>query len=99
MFNYSDRFPTGSPLPTGLTTAVPWGVRRMRPYPVVPSVYARVEIDAETQLGRYLDHTNTVVEMPAHGTSSGTNPATGTGALDSRPGAPADRDTGNDADQ
>lgn len=100
MFNYSDRFPTGSPLPTGLTTAVPWGVRRMRPYPALPGVYARVEIDAETQMGRYLDHTGAVVEMPGHGTTSGTNPPTGTtGRNDGEVGSPTDRDTGNDADQ
>src|SRR5690606_2830148 len=58
---------------------VPWGLRRMAPYPAVAPSYARVELDPATQTGRYLDAAGQVMEMPGHGTSTGTRPATNTG--------------------
>ncbi|MEU8516989.1 putative ATP-grasp-modified RiPP [Kitasatospora sp. NPDC048722] len=103
MFVHSDRLLTGSPLPTGVRTAVPWGVRRMAPYPAFSPGYARVEIDPSTQAGRYFDATGAVMEMPGHGTSTGTNPPTNTGnPSDGSGGGGAgggDQDTGNDGDQ
>ncbi|WP_436788707.1 putative ATP-grasp-modified RiPP [Yinghuangia sp. YIM S10712] len=100
MFNYADRVPQGSPLPTGALTPVPWGVRRMAPYPVSTEGYARVEIDHESQVATYFDGRGHVMEMPRHGTSSGTNPPTSTGnPSDGRRGGGENPDTGNDTDQ
>ncbi|MFF3715538.1 putative ATP-grasp-modified RiPP [Streptomyces prasinus] len=103
MFAHSDRLPTGTPLPDGTTTPVPWGLRRMAPYPALVPSYARVELDPLTQTGRYLDAAGQVVEMPGHGTSTGTRPATNTGnpSDGSRPGGSGsgDQDSGNDTDQ
>ncbi|MFD9859772.1 MULTISPECIES: putative ATP-grasp-modified RiPP [Streptomyces] len=98
MFNYSDRFPTGSPLPQGHRTPAPWGLRRLSPYPSggTPE-HSRVELDAVTQTGRYLDAAGHVVMSPGHGTSSGTNPSTGTSPDGTASGT--DTDTGNDTDQ
>ncbi|WP_064456581.1 putative ATP-grasp-modified RiPP [Streptomyces hygroscopicus] len=100
MFNHADRFPTGSPLPQGHMTPAPWGLRRLAPYPAVDaSQYARVELDASTQTARYLDAEGTVVMAPGHGTSSGTNPSTGTTGQGDRNSDSPDSDTGNDTDQ
>lgn len=101
MFNYTDRFPTGSPLPQGLISPAPWGLRRIGPYPPFEGYqYARVELDAETQTARYLDASGAVTAAPGHGTSSGTNPPTGTtGQGDRQGGDTPDSDTGNDTDQ
>ncbi|AWK09768.1 hypothetical protein DDQ41_13540 [Streptomyces spongiicola] len=100
MFNHADRFPTGSPLPQGHMTPVPWALRRLAPYPAVEAPqYARVELDARTQTARYLDAAGTVVMAPGHGTSSGTNPPTGTTGQGDRNSDSPDSDTGNDTDQ
>ncbi|MFJ8308756.1 MULTISPECIES: putative ATP-grasp-modified RiPP [unclassified Streptomyces] len=101
MFNYMDRFPTGSPLPQGHMTTFPWGLRRLAPYPPVEGhEYARLALDAQTQTARYFDASGASVMAPGHGTSSGTNPPTGTTGQGDRAGGDApDSDTGNDTDQ
>ncbi|MFK4099634.1 putative ATP-grasp-modified RiPP [Streptomyces sp. NPDC019531] len=100
MFNYVDRFPTGSPLPQGHLTVAPWGLRRMAPYPPVEGPdYARVELDASTQTARYFDASGVRTMAPGHGTSSGTNPPTGTTGQGDRNSDSPDSDTGNDTDQ
>ncbi|MFD5563064.1 MULTISPECIES: putative ATP-grasp-modified RiPP [Kitasatospora] len=103
MFAHSDRVPTGSPLPNGIASPVPWGTRRMTPYPNAAPAYARVELDPTTQSGRYFDTSGAVMAVPGHGTSTGTNPATNTGnpSDGSGPGGSGggDQDAGNDSDQ
>ncbi|MET9428214.1 putative ATP-grasp-modified RiPP [Streptomyces sp. NPDC003036] len=97
MLIHADRFPTGTPLPQGIITPRPWGAHHFAPYPAAPAPgYVRVELDPVTQTGRYLDANGTVLEYPNHGTSSGTNPPTGT-SPDGFGGH--DTDTGNDTDQ
>ncbi|MGC9441626.1 putative ATP-grasp-modified RiPP [Streptomyces sp. WG5] len=97
MFAHSDRLPTGTPLPSGTLTPVPWGVRRMAPYPSPAPGYARALLDPATQTTRYFDADGRVMEMGGHGTSTGTNPATGTSPDGN--GSTQDTDTGNDTDQ
>ncbi|MEW1828402.1 putative ATP-grasp-modified RiPP [Streptomyces sp. NPDC088196] len=100
MFSHMDRFPTGSPLPQGQLTAAPWGLRRIAPYPPVEVPdYARVELDPATQTTRYFDASGAPTMSPGHGTSSGTNPATGTTGQGDRSSDSPDSDTGNDTDQ
>ncbi|MDF3292204.1 MULTISPECIES: putative ATP-grasp-modified RiPP [Streptomyces] len=104
MFSHSDRFPTGTPLPQGHLTPAPWGLRRLVPYPGAEGPrYGRVELDAVTQTARYYASDGTLTVAPGHGTSSGTNPPTGTGnpSDGAGPGGSGggDRDTGNDTDQ
>ncbi|MEV5681529.1 putative ATP-grasp-modified RiPP [Streptomyces sp. NPDC052179] len=103
MYAHSDRLPTGTPLPNGVSTHTPWGVRRMVPYPTFAPTYDRVELEPVTQTGRYFDPAGQVMEMPAHGTSTGTNPATNTGnPSDGSSGGGSgggDQDQGNDTDQ
>lgn len=49
---------------------VPWGVRRLAPYPTVTQLpYTTVTVDPATQLGVARDSTGQVVEMGKHGTS------------------------------
>lgn len=97
MFAHSDRLPTGTPLPSGILTATPWGVRRMAPYPSPAPSYARAVLDPATQITRYFDADGNVMEMGGHGTSTGTNPSTGTSPDGN--GSTQDSDTGNDTDQ
>ncbi|MFJ5839851.1 putative ATP-grasp-modified RiPP [Streptomyces shenzhenensis] len=100
MFTYVDRFPTGSPLPQGHLTVAPWGLRRLSPYPPVEAPdYVKVELDPATQTGRYLDALGALTMSPGHGTSSGTNPSTGTTGQGDRNSDSPDSDTGNDTDQ
>lgn len=100
MFNHMDRFPTGSPLPQGHLTAAPWGLRRIAPYPPVEGpAYATVTLDPKTQTARYFDTSGVPTMSPGHGTSSGTNPATGTTGQGDRNSDSPDSDTGNDTDQ
>ncbi|MEV0442889.1 putative ATP-grasp-modified RiPP [Streptomyces spectabilis] len=103
MFSHSDRLPTGTPLPSGATPPVPWGVRRMAPYPVYVPDYARTELDRATQTALYYDTAGQPVMMPGHGTSTGTNPPTNTGNPSDGAGGGGDgggdQDTGNDSDQ
>lgn len=100
MFSHADRIPTGTPLPQGHLTPAPWGLRRLAPYPTVEAPqHARVELDPTTQTGRYLDAAGHVVMSPGHGTSSGTNPSTGTTGQGDRNSDSPDSDTGNDTDQ
>lgn len=97
MFVQSDRLPTSSPVPQGTVTPRPWGVSRMAPYPTAAPEYARVAIDPATQTAVFYDRSNQVVEMPGHGTSTGTSPATGT-SPDGQAGS-SDSDQGSDTDQ
>ncbi|WP_435279772.1 putative ATP-grasp-modified RiPP [Streptomyces sp. 1222.5] len=97
MFVHSDRFPAASPVPSGVSTLAPWGVGRMAPYPTMAPAYARAELDPPTQTARYLDFAGQVMEMPGHGTSTGTSPATGTSPDGN--GSTQDADTGSDGDQ
>ncbi|MGQ4517087.1 putative ATP-grasp-modified RiPP [Streptomyces sp. DW26H14] len=103
MFAHSDRLPTSTPLPTGAITPQPWGLSRMAPYPTSAPSYARAELDPATQTATYYDLTGALMEMPGHGTSTGTNPPTGTGnpSDGNQPGGSGngDADTGNDTDQ
>ncbi|MEU0698521.1 putative ATP-grasp-modified RiPP [Streptomyces niveus] len=100
MFSHKDRFPTGSPLPQGHPTVAPWGLRRIAPYPSVEIPdYARVELNPTTQTSRYFDASGAPTMAPGHGTSSGTNPATGTTGQGDRNSDTPDSDTGNDTDQ
>ncbi|MFC9680019.1 putative ATP-grasp-modified RiPP [Streptomyces sp. NPDC056948] len=96
MFVHSDRLPTGPAIPQGLVTARPWGIGRMAPYPTMAPAYASVRMDEATQLAVFFDSAGQVMEMGKHGTSSGTNPSTGTSPDGQGNG---DTDTGNDTDQ
>ncbi|WP_030897930.1 putative ATP-grasp-modified RiPP [Streptomyces sp. NRRL F-5126] len=97
MFNHAERIPTGTPIPQGHLTAQPWGLRRLTEYPPADAPqHTRVELDPETQTSRYFNASGAPVMAPGHGTSSGTNPPTGT-SPDGHGGG--DTDTGNDTDQ
>ncbi|MFD4258161.1 putative ATP-grasp-modified RiPP [Streptomyces sp. NPDC058534] len=97
MFAHSDRLPTGTPLPSGAVTPTPWGVRRMAPYPSPAPGYARAVLDPTTQTTRYFGASGQLMEMGGHGTSTGTQPTTGTSPDGN--GSTQDSDTGNDTDQ
>ncbi len=101
MFAHSDRFPTGSPLPQGHLTPAPWILGRLAPYPPFEqAAYGRIELDPETQTARYFGVDGAPMMAPGHGTSSGTNPPTGTtGQGDRQGGDSPDSDSGNDTDQ
>ncbi|MYZ37985.1 MULTISPECIES: putative ATP-grasp-modified RiPP [unclassified Streptomyces] len=103
MFAHSDRMPTGTPLPAGTVTPRPWGVRRMVPYPLTTAAHARTDLDPTTQTTRYYGLDGVLMQAPAHGTSSGTNPTTNTGQPSDGSSAGGngngDSDTGNDTDQ
>lgn len=101
MFMHAERFPTGSPLPQGRLTPRPFVVGRIAPYPPFEGVtYGRIELDADTQTARYFGPDGVPMMAPGHGTSSGTNPPTGTtGVGDTQGGDSPDSDSGNDADQ
>ena len=99
MFVHTDRLPTGPALPNGVRTAVPWGLRRMAPYPAQERGYATATLDPKTQTTVYLDEQGKIVEMGAHGTSTGTNPSTNTGNPSDGQSGGGDQDTGNDGDQ
>jgi putative ATP-grasp target RiPP len=88
------------PAAQGHLTATPWGVRRIAPYPPYGGVgYAKVELDPVTQTARYFDASGAPTMSPGHGTSSGTNPPTGTTGQGDRNSDSPDSDTGNDTDQ
>lgn len=97
MFVHFDRLPLGPAVPQGRITPKPWGISRMAAYPATAPGYARVELDPATQAAVYFDFTGQVMEMPGHGTSTGTSPATGTSPDGN--GSTQDSDTGSDADQ
>lgn len=97
MFVHIDRFPASSPLPSGARTLAPWGVSRMAPYPTTAPGYARAELDPVTQATVFFDEAGQVMEMPGHGTSTNTSPATGTSPDGN--GTTQDSDTGSDGDQ
>ncbi|MFH9964906.1 putative ATP-grasp-modified RiPP [Streptomyces mirabilis] len=103
MFSHAVRLPLGTPLPSGAASRVPWGVRRMAPYPAFAPGYARTELDPATQTARYFDAAGQPVMMPGHGTSTGTNPPTNTGnpsdGAGPGGGGGGDQDTGSDNDQ
>ncbi|MEV0982024.1 putative ATP-grasp-modified RiPP [Streptomyces sp. NPDC049915] len=94
---HSDRLPTSSPLPSGTRTPAPWSLSRMAPYPTMAPDYARAEIDPVTQATVFFDADGRVMEMPGHGTSTGTAPSTGTSPDGN--GSTQDSDTGSDGDQ
>ncbi|MEU6611518.1 putative ATP-grasp-modified RiPP [Streptomyces shenzhenensis] len=98
MFVHSDRLPTASPLPSGARTLTPWGVSRMAPYPTMAPGYAHAELDPATQITRFFSSTGQIMEMPGHGTSTGTTPSTGT-SPDGRGQGNTDSDQGSDNDQ
>ncbi|MFE7857898.1 putative ATP-grasp-modified RiPP [Streptomyces sp. NPDC057403] len=97
MFAHSDRLPTSPAIQKGTVTPAPWGLRRMAPYATMAAGHARVELNPTTQTAVFFDHCGQVMEMPGHGTSTGTSPATGT-SLDGN-GSTQDSDTGSDSDQ
>ncbi|MFJ3219654.1 putative ATP-grasp-modified RiPP [Kitasatospora sp. NPDC086801] len=102
MFTYTDRIPTGAPLPQGYLTPTPFVVGKLAPYPPFDGggTVGRIELDPASQNARYFDPTGAPMLNPGHGTSSGTNPPTGTtGQGDAQSGDAADSDTGNDTDQ
>jgi putative ATP-grasp target RiPP len=69
----------------------------MAPYPTTAPEYARAELDPATQTAVFYDAADQVMEMPGHGTSTGTNPSTGTSPDGN--GGTQDTDTGSDNDQ
>ncbi|MFF9914821.1 putative ATP-grasp-modified RiPP [Streptomyces sp. NPDC013457] len=97
MFAHSDRLPTSSPIPQGTVTPPPWGVGRIAPYPTMAPEYSSVRLDPVTQTAEFLDQLGAVMEMPGHGTSTGTSPATGTSPDGN--GSTQDSDSGSDNDQ
>lgn len=71
----------------------------MSPFPAWEALeYARAVLDPVTQTTRFFDHAGQPVEMPKHGTSTGTKPPTGTGGPDGN-GPSTDTDYGSDNDQ
>ncbi|MFE2265743.1 putative ATP-grasp-modified RiPP [Streptomyces griseosporeus] len=97
MFVHSDRLPTGPAVPQGIVAPRPWGLKRMSPYPTMAPAYTRTELDPATQTVVFFDASGRVMEMPGHGTSTGTSPATGTSP--DGDGSTQDSDTGSDNDQ
>ncbi|MEU8794602.1 putative ATP-grasp-modified RiPP [Streptomyces sp. NPDC048643] len=97
MFVHSDRLPASSPVPSGTITPTPWGVQRMAPYPAMAPAYAHAHLDPATQTARFFDGLGQAMEMPGHGTSTGTTPSTGTSPDGN--GSTQDSDTGSDSDQ
>ncbi|MFE9117255.1 putative ATP-grasp-modified RiPP [Streptomyces sp. NPDC007172] len=78
------------------TTARPWGIGRLAPYPTTTyRPHATVTIDPATQLGVFRDHSGLVVEMGKHGTSSGTETSTTTNS-DSKNDQGHDQDSNQD---
>ncbi|WP_369395125.1 putative ATP-grasp-modified RiPP [Streptomyces sp. CG1] len=98
MFVHSDRFPTETPRPSGTRTPAPWGVSRMAPYPTTAPGYALAALDPSTQVAVFFDADGHVLEMPGHGTSTGTTPSTGT-SPDGQGQGNTDSDQGSDGDQ
>ncbi|WP_436776106.1 putative ATP-grasp-modified RiPP [Yinghuangia sp. YIM S09857] len=99
MFRHSDRLPAGPAQSRNVQTHIPWALRMMRPYPNHGSVdYASVAIDPVTQAGRFLDARGRVMEMPKHGTSTGTKESTKTSQGDGQ-NAGMDADSTSDNDQ
>ncbi|MER5917873.1 putative ATP-grasp-modified RiPP [Streptomyces sp. NPDC001982] len=97
MFVHADRLPTSPALPRAVITPTPWGVGRMAPYPTTAPAYATATLDPNTQTAVFCDGSGQVMEMPGHGTSTGTVPSTGTSPDGN--GTSQDSDTGSDGDQ
>lgn len=98
MFTHADRIPTTVPNGNARATRVPWALQGMRPYPNQGSAdYASVSLDPETQTAVFHDFTGRVMEMPKHGTSTGTRESTRTSQGDGQnPGTDADSTSDND---
>lgn len=98
MFTHADRIPTGMTTRRGGRTELPWALEAMRPYPNQGSAdYADVRIDPDTQTAVFLDADGRVMEMPKHGTSTGTRESTQTSKGDGQnPGTDADSSSDND---
>ncbi|MEU1149200.1 putative ATP-grasp-modified RiPP [Streptomyces sp. NPDC005863] len=78
------------------TTASPWGLGRLAPYPTTTHrPHATIAIDPATQLGVFRDRAGLVVEMGKHGTSSGTETSTTTNS-DSKNDQGSDQDSTQD---
>ncbi|MFH8614727.1 putative ATP-grasp-modified RiPP [Streptomyces sp. NPDC017979] len=79
------------------TSAQPWGVRRLAPYPTsVVLPFAQVEIDPETQTAAYFDESGRRIDMGEggkHGTNRATASQTATGADGGGPQPPKPADT------
>lgn len=100
MFQHSDRFPSGDPCPQGALTPLPWGLRRMSPYPAYEEFpYTPVGIDARTQVAQYRHDSGEVMTAIRLSTFTGTAPSTGTTGMGTRNGDAADNDHGNDTDR
>jgi putative ATP-grasp target RiPP len=69
----------------------------MAPYPSMAPSYASASLDPVTQTAVYRDASGAVMEMPAHGTSTGTTPSTGTSPDGTA--TSTDTDSGSDGDQ
>jgi putative ATP-grasp target RiPP len=75
----------------------PWGVGRMRPYPIIcAQPFVTVEIDSVTQTGVFRDAQGLVVEMGKHGTSKGTETNPQSTNMDSRNDSDQDQDSVQD---
>ncbi|MFE9610236.1 putative ATP-grasp-modified RiPP [Streptomyces sp. NPDC006012] len=98
MFVHSDRMPAGTAVPQGVSTPIPWGLSRMAFYPTMAPGYATVTLDPETQTAVFRDRAGRIMEMPGHGTSTGTTPSTGT-SPDGQSQGNTDSDQGSDSDQ
>ncbi|MEV5967301.1 putative ATP-grasp-modified RiPP [Kribbella sp. NPDC051952] len=85
------------------TVIKPWGMSRASDFATTaPLGYTSVEIDPETQQGRFLDSNGVVVDpmmaSPKHGSGTTTNPRTATGQ-DGGGGPAPDSDNGYDSDR
>ncbi|MHA4813210.1 putative ATP-grasp-modified RiPP [Streptomyces aculeolatus] len=78
------------------TSALPWGIRRMRPYPAYEPGYAAVSLDPATQLGVFRDAGGRIVEMGKHGTGKGTETHPASTNLDSQNDHDHDQDSEQD---
>jgi putative ATP-grasp target RiPP len=61
----------------------PWGATRLAPFTgPVGAGYARLELNPDTQVTRYLDEAGQVIEMGRHGTNKSQNSSNPTGGGD-----------------
>ncbi|MDI3386483.1 putative ATP-grasp-modified RiPP [Streptomyces sp. B-S-A8] len=84
-----------------LSTAAPWGVRRLALYSDVTQVpYVRTDMDPDSQSTRYFDANGNRIDMGGHGTGTSTANQTATSADGGGPNPPppADTDLTSDSD-
>lgn len=78
---------------TGDTGRVPWGWTRVTDrLPVAPPDWHRVELDPRTQIARYLDGDDQVIEAGKHGTSKTKGTASMSGGGDGATPSPQKQD-------